>query len=198
MSQPGDELAADSRPPASSDDLPVRVRGMVQAVERMERAAKLMVDGHNERDVAKMIGAEFGLEWRRSWDVVSGALEWMARSHGRVAAPERRAQLLEKARRTYQLAEANKRNYSTRDDVVTLDEPDLKAMQKAIELEAKLCGLDDAPTERRVWSEVIAALRNGLSPAAFVDAIEALGQARGGGMGAAPVLPAKGGDDEAG
>ena len=128
---------------ARTDDGPQdRLGGIVSVGDRLHRAIELHAEGMGERQAARVLAKETGLSVRRAADYLSAALRYLARSAERMPADERRAQLLERARKTFRLAMARERAYTVNNGgesyVETVADPDLRTALAAVEFELKL------------------------------------------------------------
>jgi hypothetical protein len=187
-------------PPTDTRGLSRKLKGIVGNVERVERAGELLMR-FSPRQAARELARETSLGFDRAEDYVEAALALMARNEQGVSVAERRAMLLEKTRETWRLAAERKKAYVVRDSsgcttAELVPEPDLKAMQGAIELEAKLYDVADDQSEQRAIALVLAVAKEALPPGPYVQLVEALAKAAGRDVAPSPAtLPARSGDD---
>jgi hypothetical protein len=170
-SPPPDPAVSRARAEDDAADLAPRLRHVVDAVRRTDRAAELLVEGYGEGRVARKLMAEYDIGYRRAWDFVSAALEVMASEAGRISPSQRRATLLAKTQSTYRKALAKKRAFVVGESVDLIDEPDLRAAQAALEMEAKLYGVADAQSDQRAIALVLDVARAVLEPTAFAKLV---------------------------
>jgi len=192
-----------ARAGAAAAALPRKLRGIVESVERVELAGKLLMS-YSPRRSARKLAAETGIGFDRAEDYVQGALLLMARSDERVTIAQRRAMLLEKARHIWRLARERMRSFQVGSresgfEVKTAPDPDLRAMLGALEFEAQLYGVHESEADQRAIARVLEAAKACLEPHAFVALVHGIAKASGREATGAPrehALPAGSGDDD--